>query len=1769
MPTTARSTLSSEEQLAAAREAEAATDRATQLVFSGCAAFAAVVAARWGSPLQGFLVWLNNGNGNCALHGLAHAMGYLERSGQTLSPDQVGFLRSVLSSAVLCYIYQGKFRHRGAFENASREEQQLTGVAQMIAERRAALMELEIAECLGAETRNTTWPQRMVRALDQRISESRAQLPAMVFSLIAELEGINVVVLQRDDGAQLQVGKWHDQPLSFTPRAGEASRTVFLLHCICGAEDDAAQWVSWTDSNGVACRGRRSGNHYVYLHDAAAAEPQMQAHQPGSPGWRLRMRAGMDRVVALARAGTPSEQLSQQEEAQRQLQEQEAQRLLQEQEAQRQQQQREEQRQQQEREAQHQLREQEAQRQQQQRDEQRQQQEREAQRQQQQKDPQRQPQSSKFKFTCCMCQQLLELAPIYPGATLAAHHKSCHKDQDGEPLIQQIKALCAELASSAPQPLVKWAQAARTCSACHGVQASHATQCTNCRRRNPYSKQPPSTSPTANTGSGKASGTTSNSNSNNNGDTNSNRSTRQRTAPSVVQEPTWTQNDCGIAAVLDSVTEEQMVKIRVITSSRVPRTSRQRRQSSAVMDRVTKLLNQALDERRESAAATEAGAGVSQAAQAELSVRRAVKLLWFVPLLAYGRQMQGKGVKPKERMDALYGGTFAASLQQFLKAHLPACAGTAQQPQQSQQPTFTATAQRSPVSDADQGHSSSDRILHESCARLAGQRGGVAQAARKLEAKEQHAPADEHTQQVLRDKHPVAGSRPQVTDSDPETVRAAAKAALERLHAKQQTSTTGAADFIEVTEENVKAALDNASAGKASGPDGLRFEHLWAALVKDSGSAATSFDSEAESAAAATPTPFTASLAAIFTTLLNTPTLLPEESWRLLRAANLSGIGDKRRPIACASVWRRLMASIAARKVGKQLGPLLQQLSQLGCGVPSGVEHVATTTRLWQQSFGAVIQLDCANAFNSVDRLAIIKGLERFCPQLLPYFEAVYCGATMPEMRAELRKCDGAQSDAVYITLSELGCQQGDPLGPLLFAVAIAHALNPEDDCNDPLADSSDRGTEQSNTEAETVGRHVAYLDDLNLLVNSVIDTDTADRVHTTQRRLASIGLMVNMTKSLAVAQQGHTFSDAERLLLQELQMPFVDAGTPEYRQGFVTVGVPVGTKRYVEEQLRKKLLERSLWRLAWQLIGMAETNLQAAMIIFRGSFTHRFGYIARNVDPRDSAVWLSGFDGLCAWVLEKMLHLHGSTSAAAIEQDIMAACLAGDCEGASNPHSLVMRTAGPTTELQALPLKVARLKQGAGGLGLPNQGMTCTAAYVAQLQVTLKPSLEHVMNDTEQAPEGFAQYTGISSYKAAVSDIMRSTDLPDRLLINRGPSSDVTQWACDDSLTHDDQAALDAVMAEPLRLNDKQLNIDARQDQGEQTDDLSTAQQNNNAVPGQQSSNSDETSSDDSSNRHKGLQRRLTTLYYRKAMQALLSYLLAAGDSGRLFLAQLRSQRAPFAMAWLGYAGLTEMSNAETITMLLISLGMDPFGLQSSDTDAAELKCCFCKLDRPTAVHMMGCAQQHIRGHNAVHTGQKRCWQNCLKGVGFNGHEVHNEKRTCFTVPVGQQQELQADTVLERGSMALCGDEVLARQGIAFDSSITAATTATNIDGAAAIDGYACARREAEKHRKHNGRYIASRWKFVPFVQEVHGRLGKEAAEILSYIATEASQRSGGSKHELASKRSRILISLKSSLSTSLAMQMAQRIFGHVRGSAVHGQYAHPISSLLSLREE
>ena len=97
------------------------------------------------------------------------------------------------------------------------------------------------------------------------------------------------------------------------------------------------------------------------------------------------------------------------------------------------------------------------------------------------------------------------------------------------------------------------------------------------------------------------------------------------------------------------------------------------------------------------------------------------------------------------------------------------------------------------------------------------------------------------------------------------------------------------------------------------------------------------------------------------------------------------------------------------------------------------------------------------------------------------------------------------------------------------------------------------------------------------------------------------------------------------------------------------------------------------------------------------------------------------------------------------------------------------------------------------------------------------------------------------------------------------------------------------------------------------------------------------------------------------------------------------------------------------------------------------------------SAVHMIECAEQHTRRHNAVHTGQQHCLHRDLTRIGSNVHEVCDPLCTVNTVPDSQQLSSQAETAVVRGSMALCDEQTLAKQGILLDSRFTAATTASN----------------------------------------------------------------------------------------------------------------------------
>ena len=132
------------------------------------------------------------------------------------------------------------------------------------------------------------------------------------------------------------------------------------------------------------------------------------------------------------------------------------------------------------------------------------------------------------------------------------------------------------------------------------------------------------------------------------------------------------------------------------------------------------------------------------------------------------------------------------------------------------------------------------------------------------------------------------------------------------------------------------------------------------------------------------------------------------------------------RPITVRCTLRRLVAKTASTAVMKHLDSLLAPL-QLGYGTPLGAEATAYSARLYLADLppdNVFLKLDFKNAFNRVRRDKTLEAARQFAPEIFPFVYSCYAGPSSLNFRGT-------------ILHSTEGVQQGDPLCPLLFSLAI------------------------------------------------------------------------------------------------------------------------------------------------------------------------------------------------------------------------------------------------------------------------------------------------------------------------------------------------------------------------------------------------------------------------------------------------------------------------------------------------------------------------------------------------------------------------------------------------------------------------------------------------------------------------------------------------------------------------------------------------------------
>lgn len=136
------------------------------------------------------------------------------------------------------------------------------------------------------------------------------------------------------------------------------------------------------------------------------------------------------------------------------------------------------------------------------------------------------------------------------------------------------------------------------------------------------------------------------------------------------------------------------------------------------------------------------------------------------------------------------------------------------------------------------------------------------------------------------------------------------------------------------------------------------------------------------------------------------------------------------RPIAVGLTLRRLVAKMANRHAMTSCAAILQP-TQLGVGCKGGGEALIHASRRLLANLPedkAFVKLDMSNAFNSVRRDSVLEAVAKHRPDILPFTVSAYGSPSILWAGNSL------------IESSE-GVQQGDPLGPLLFSLALDPVL--------------------------------------------------------------------------------------------------------------------------------------------------------------------------------------------------------------------------------------------------------------------------------------------------------------------------------------------------------------------------------------------------------------------------------------------------------------------------------------------------------------------------------------------------------------------------------------------------------------------------------------------------------------------------------------------------------------------------------------------------------
>ena len=369
------------------------------------------------------------------------------------------------------------------------------------------------------------------------------------------------------------------------------------------------------------------------------------------------------------------------------------------------------------------------------------------------------------------------------------------------------------------------------------------------------------------------------------------------------------------------------------------------------------------------------------------------------------------------------------------------------------------------------------------------------------------------------------------------------------------------------------------------------------------------------------------------------------------------------RPIVVGDIFVKTLGKAIAKHLAPAFLDFFAPRGQLGVSTPNGTDTVLHSIRVALASHPewAVFQVDFRNAFNVVSRELISNQVLAHFPKLHRYFLLRYGSSTSLVVPSSHR----------HIT-SSTGVQQGDPLGPLFFSLALQAIL--------------DRAITPNGT------LRLAIADDVTLCGPPQDVASAVASIRNAANDLAS-GLAfathkcVAWSPSRSAAQTKAALGVPENADAPDMRMSEDELESfsyPERDQGITLLGIPIGSPSFIQNRLGALLVDRQ--RGLDRLHSLS--SLQCQFILLRYSFVPSTLHTLRTIRPVHSLP----FAAECDKQVERALR---------------------------NIQGFGCSSESPWATLVHLPLRC-------GGMGLTSARLTAHAAFLSSVSDSLRLIIPH-----------------------------------------------------------------------------------------------------------------------------------------------------------------------------------------------------------------------------------------------------------------------------------------------------------------------------------------------------------------------------------------------------------------------------------------------------------